>query len=181
MEQLPVEILGEICRQAEFRVLKPLRLVSRQMAVLAAKELFNTVYFILLPDSIEKLRQIMNHPAIYQHVRSLRYIDDLLNPVFDDYDEWEEYARHVSTDSVSPWHVAKYHRFMYLQSLQSELIRSGFESELFRKILSHFPRLESFHILDKAYFDVHYDKMPIIEKLESETLLPRSYLLTPRD
>jgi len=68
MVQLPVEAWGEVVQQVEFSDLKPLRLVSKLFADLASKELFHKICFMLLPDSVMKLRRLAAHPTLRPHV-----------------------------------------------------------------------------------------------------------------
>ena len=60
MPALPTEVFALICAQSEISTLKQLRLANRTLSVLSAKDLFQEIYVMLLPDGVEKVRILIS-------------------------------------------------------------------------------------------------------------------------
>jgi hypothetical protein len=65
MRDLPTEILEMVCSQADTASLKQLRLSDKPFAQLAAEGLFEDIFVMLLPDSVEKLWMIFSYSKSY--------------------------------------------------------------------------------------------------------------------
>ena len=75
IQDLPTEVIYLICEKlgdvSDNASLKQLRLVSKQMAGIAVKELFKTIRLISDPEPWKGVHRIAFNPVLAQHVRVL--------------------------------------------------------------------------------------------------------------
>ena len=141
MAILSNELLSEICSHANNTTLKQLRLVNQTLNHFAAECLFEDIPLILLPDSVDNLRKIIDHPTLRCYVRSITYCAERLDSQWENYERWKLFAQHVSTDDVSPDSKVGWYRFCRLLSEQRFLVNSGVEFKLFKDALTRLPSL----------------------------------------
>jgi hypothetical protein len=149
MAILPNEFLSEVCSHADNATLKQLRLVDQTLSSFAAECLFEEVHFILPPESIEKVRQIMEHPTFHSYVRYLIYYVDRLNPKFEDYEVWKTSALHISADAVSADLKTGWDRFCRLLSEQQDLVNDGAEFRVLNAALRRLVNMDSLSVINR--------------------------------
>ncbi|KEQ67445.1 uncharacterized protein M437DRAFT_37194 [Aureobasidium melanogenum CBS 110374] len=73
MEKLPLELKQRVCSflHANPKLLKPIRLVSKQFADAAAPYLLPRVFLVKHRDSCAEVREIADHPIFSKHVNTL--------------------------------------------------------------------------------------------------------------
>jgi hypothetical protein len=185
MAILPNELLSEVCSHADIRTLKQLRLVDRTMNDFAAKFLFQEVYLILLPESIENVRQLIRHPVYKHYVRCLRYFADRLSPVLEEF-EWEAWKTTVIHDSG---HVGSadsdskigWYRFCRLRSEQSFLVDEEAELNILYGAFCGLVNIDSLYVVNThqvLYCSEEYQTSPY-HQIAEETALNMSDAFCP--
>ncbi|KAL8780224.1 MAG: hypothetical protein Q9213_006569 [Squamulea squamosa] len=89
IDQLPVEIISEICENVSEVDIPSLRLTSRLLAEVATPFLLDEIHLVFKPDSFQRLLEISRHPVISRAVTSLLYEIDSL-ATFETRSDWED-------------------------------------------------------------------------------------------
>lgn len=129
---LPPELLTRVCQFVEFMDLKALRLVDRTLSQIAMPGMYETVYMILLPRSMNRVQKIGRHPDLAHHVRKIAYFGDSFDTDFEEKCKWKENALQFAKennldvkDIITPTH---FNQFRLLSWAQSALLKDGHEA-----------------------------------------------------
>lgn len=163
---LPVELLNHLCTFCDIQTLKSLRQVSHVLTEVAAPQLFHTLYAILLPESMNKVKDIANHPRLSTLVKEFVYIGDRLNP--DWIGDQLENNPFVNT--------RRYRKYRATVEEQSYYISIRAEEILLSLVLGKLPNLQAFELASvfipqSRLFNLRHShsSIPIMTKFVEET------------
>ncbi|CZR62625.1 uncharacterized protein PAC_12522 [Phialocephala subalpina] len=129
-----------ICEHADLSTCKQIRLVNRTADTPAAKQLFQEVFLMALPDCFEKLSYIASDAVVSKYVKKIVYMTDLLNPEYCDFAKWNQ-------DAFRNEDVAKYRRYHDLFCMQQALLRGNSDISSLRSSMPLLKNLVSIDII----------------------------------
>lgn len=207
MEALTDELLGLILESSDFTAQKNIRLVSKRCERVASEFVFKDIYMILLPEYLQKWRNIANS-RLAGHVKTCTiYIDAFWHYEFDSYVQlvealrWDAWLsqREFTQEEVDndPYFVSREREFHSSEFyLSKEDIRPMFDridhlhdqyrywkplhdSHLLSLALDKFSRLQEIFVLRAgSNRDVDVAAMPIWSKIREQCHLhPRDLFL----
>lgn len=88
MNQLPAELLDEICDHCDFLTLKSLRATGQYCADVTTPRLFSQFYMGFFTDHLSRLAQLAQTPRIAKHVKHFTFVGDIL-PEYESPAAWE--------------------------------------------------------------------------------------------
>ncbi|KAF2756010.1 hypothetical protein EJ05DRAFT_512581 [Pseudovirgaria hyperparasitica] len=92
MNTISVEPFYMVLSLVDIETLRQIRLVNKQVAVVAAEHLFSEVTVFDNEDSYQRLVDISTHPVISNCVRHIIHHNVFLNPELSTYNEWKSQA-----------------------------------------------------------------------------------------
>lgn len=95
LDQLPVEVVSEICQNIPEADIPNVRLTSRFLSGVATPFLLNEIHLVFKRSSFERLLEISQHPVISRSVTSLFYEPDSLDR-FQSRGDWEDSIMELS-------------------------------------------------------------------------------------
>lgn len=177
---LPPEILNEIFVECDIMDLKSLRLVNKCFAENAARELFYEIFCILLPESMQKIRNIVKYPFLRHYVRSFVYFGDRFDDEYAHFQIWKIHALKGRPCTKAAY--SKFQRFCEISRSQDRLIKQSQESRFLMWAMNQLHGVCSITLASQTEYradidgDREQDKLPIFPKLAQQTLLSLAHL-----
>ncbi|PVH73253.1 hypothetical protein DL98DRAFT_538505 [Cadophora sp. DSE1049] len=120
-QPLPKELWTQICEQLDYSDCKQVRLVSKFFCDIPCKKLFTEIFVAALPDSLQKLQCIAEHPILSTKVQKITYLIDRLDSKMICRARWESLVGNVDTGTLSRENYRKYSNYCALQGVQQQL------------------------------------------------------------
>jgi hypothetical protein len=145
---------------------------------MATPRLFETVFFILLPRSMNKVQRIARNPQLRNYVKTLVYIGDRLHNLYESLSEWTTCVTVFGTHDID---LEKYVRYCNDSRAQCQLLADGHERSFLSWTFRHLPRVVDFELASPGHLGVcleqhAVDAAPILSDLSEATQLPMDQL-----
>jgi hypothetical protein len=182
INDLPVELLGNIFQHLDFRDFKHLRLVNRKLSGYGSELCFKVVFIFLVPESMKKVDSIANHSTLGEYVRHLVCLGDRLCQ------HRSDIGRAVTVPKYEPYQEKKgreaaHGKFFDLSTVQQQLVCSSEKERLLTLLSSRFQGLDTHEIASDTMYDGFssdhgsHDFTPFLTDLSRVTMVPEARLL----
>lgn len=152
---LPPELLRKVIFLSQITDLKAIRLACKVLETHASEYLLKTVCLEFLPESIERLVAISEHPQFSKMVRTIEYYPRDFEH-FESLEEFKEFWNPFGEqDGYGPAHEEMLSNFRIRSSnyaAQQELLTDSRLTVLFARAFANFPQLSSIAISDNIVY-----------------------------